>query len=141
MCVCLWVGAGAGAGEGSREGIVYLYNLSNSPVLISEGSPSIYLDYLCDQAASFLLFSPLAGLHVNKGCPHVPGPRHPKVLHPCHASLSEHLCVESRERECLSHLLSELGDLKLVIPLLLCYSLPSNAGQHHDGGEDPTNTI
>lgn len=26
---------------------MYLYNLSNSPVLISEGPPSIYLDYPC----------------------------------------------------------------------------------------------
>lgn len=50
MCVCLSVGGGAG----SREGIVYLYNLSNSPVLISEGPPSIYLDYPCPSAASFL---------------------------------------------------------------------------------------
>lgn len=34
---------------------MYLYNLSNSPVLISEGPPSIYLDYPCRWAASFLL--------------------------------------------------------------------------------------
>ena len=33
---------------------MYLYNLSNSPVLISEGPPSIYLDYPCPWAASFL---------------------------------------------------------------------------------------
>lgn len=33
---------------------MYLYNLSNSPVLISEGPPSIYLDYPCPSAASFL---------------------------------------------------------------------------------------
>lgn len=33
---------------------MYLYNLSNSPVLISEGPPSIYLDYPCRPAASFL---------------------------------------------------------------------------------------
>lgn len=35
VCVCLW----AKGGEGSRKGIVYLYNLSNSLVLISEGHP------------------------------------------------------------------------------------------------------
>ena len=37
---------------------MYLYNLSNSPVLISEGPPSIYLDYPCRPAASFLLLLP-----------------------------------------------------------------------------------
>lgn len=55
---------------------MYLYNLSNSPVLISEGAPSIYLDYPCGRAASFLLFSLLAGLRVTEGCPHVPGTWH-----------------------------------------------------------------
>lgn len=55
--MCLSVGWG----EGSREGIVYLYNLSNSPVLISEGPPSIYLDYPCRPAASFLLLWPQWG--------------------------------------------------------------------------------
>lgn len=51
----LCVSVQGGGGEGSREGTVYLYNLSNSPVLISEGPPSIYLDYPCRSAASFLL--------------------------------------------------------------------------------------
>lgn len=40
---------------------MYLYNLSNSPVLISEGPPSIYLDYSCRSAASFLLLLLLPG--------------------------------------------------------------------------------
>lgn len=40
---------------------MYLYNLSNSPVLISEGPPSIYLDYPCLSAASFLLLWLLLG--------------------------------------------------------------------------------
>lgn len=93
VCVCL----GVGVGEGSREGIVYLYNLSNSPVLISEGPPSIYLDYPCGQAASFLLLSMLTGLHVNKGCPHVPGSWHSKDTAPLPCHSAEHLYVESRD--------------------------------------------
>lgn len=40
---------------------MYLYNLSNSPVLISEGPPSIYLDYPRRSAASFLLLLLLLG--------------------------------------------------------------------------------
>lgn len=44
---------------------MYLYNLSNSPVLISEGPPSIYLDYPCRAAASFsLLLLPLGCVRV-----------------------------------------------------------------------------
>lgn len=49
MCVCL--GWGGGAGRASCIFIIFL----NSPVLISEGPPSIYLDYPCPWAASFLL--------------------------------------------------------------------------------------
>lgn len=50
MCVCLW----AKGGEGRRKGIVYLYNLSNSLVLISEGHLNIS-GSPCGLAASFLL--------------------------------------------------------------------------------------
>ena len=53
--------SGCGGRGGERGGHVYLYNLSNSPVLISEGPPSIYLDYLCPSAASFLPFLLLLG--------------------------------------------------------------------------------
>jgi hypothetical protein len=84
VCVCLW----AGVGKGSREGIVYLYNLSNSPVLISEGPPSIYLDYPCGSAASFLLLSLLL-----LGCVYIkvilvsPAPGTQGVLRLCHSAL------------------------------------------------------
>lgn len=121
---------------------MYLYNLSNSPVLISEGPPSIYLDYPCGQAASFLLLSLLAGLHVNKGCPHVPGTWHSKGTASLPCCSVEHLYVESRDRECLSPLLSrEYLHLKHATRLLPRYPLSSNAGRLCDGGKDLSNAM
>lgn len=64
-----------------------------------------------------------------------------RVLLPCHATL-RNVCVWNQGRECLSHLLSrEHLDLRHVIRLLPCSPLPTNAGQHHDGGDDPAHTI
>lgn len=64
-----------------------------------------------------------------------------RVPLPCHATV-RNVCVWNQGRECLSHLLSrEHLDLRPVNRLLPCYPLPSNAGQHHDGGDNPTHTI
>lgn len=64
-----------------------------------------------------------------------------RVPLPCHATL-RNVCVWNQGRECLSHLLSrEHLDLRHVNRLLPCYPLPSSAGQHHDGGDNPTHTI
>lgn len=64
-----------------------------------------------------------------------------RVPLPCHVTL-RNVCVWNQGRECLSHLLSRAHlDLRHVNRLLPCYPLPSNDGQHHDGGDDPTHTI
>lgn len=63
-CVCLFVGGGCG--EGSREGIVCLYNLSNSPMLISEEHPQyIWISV----SLGCLLLTALAPVRIRyKGC-------------------------------------------------------------------------
>lgn len=116
---------------------MYLYNLSNSPVLISEGPPSIYLDYPCGQAASFLLLSLLAGLHANEGCPQVPGTWHSQgtASLPCHSL--EHLCVGLGEKVSGSFAFQSTFAFKACYPTATLLPFDQNG----DGGEDPTNTI